>query len=99
MQQQMMMQQQIMNQKVMNNQQEFISVRFRLTFGKLITVTVKSETTVEDLFKKFIDRVPNFSIERIKFLYNGKEINKKETKDVENYFKPNYIPLITVLNY
>ena len=105
MQQQMMIQQQIEAQNLMVNQQiiieqkePMISVRFDNVRGTPISITVKYGTTIEELLNIYLKRVNSFHNEKIKFLYNALRIKRDEKRTVFDFFQPNFIPKITVID-
>ena len=96
-QQQIMMQQIMMNQMAEQMQQQHqmtiqespkVNVPFRDSRGKYINLVVDIDTTIEELYKKYIEKAPLYGhdIKDLYFILHGLRLDKNDKTKIKDYF-------------
>ena len=101
----MMLQQQMVPQQQMNiPKRTMVNAQFRDSRGKKINLVVDTDITIEELYKKYVDRAPLYGhdIKDLQFIVNNKTLGKNDKTKIKDYFRSemNYLnfqnlPIIT----
>ena len=80
-----------------------VNVPFRDDRGKCINLIVDIDTTIEELYKKYMDKAPLYGhdIKDIYFIVKSEKLDKNDKTKIKYYFGignilPQTLPIITV---
>ena len=109
--QQQMMQQQMIQQQMMEQQMrqqqidnwEKVNVVFRGGGVRGKNIVIETDTTLKELFDKYMNETFGYENSKINFIFNAVEIKRNDNTKIKDYFS-NYrgipaLPVIQVIEY
>ena len=93
---QLMIQQQAMQQQMNEQAKRKVNVIFHDDRGREKILIVDLDITIEELYSKYMDKVPLYSQDRKDFVfrYNGQQLKKDDKRKIKDYFNfGGYIPI------